>query len=326
MLKDQQILISVCVVTFNQELYISKCIDSILSQKVTGKIEILVADDCSTDKTAEIVNEYVEKYPDVVRLLRNVSNLGAQSNFCKVLRAAQGEFIAVCDGDDYWNSSNKLELQLTALQESKLDLCFTRAIKFSNEGALGYIGNHGNVRKVVSYSDVIRGGGGFIPSPTIFYRRSSVSLLPSWFDSAPVGDYYLQILTAHKGAVYLPDVTASYRFQSNGSWSNNRLKQSSRSLLQELDAHQFTLDQINMSKDDRNFAYSLEIVNTAHLLLRKKQFVKAVELINLSWTYHSGSSRTQKYLYARRNFPRIALIELKAREGIKRLISYMRGK
>lgn len=93
--------VSVCVVTYNQEKYISQCLQSLVDQKADFDFEIVVADDCSTDATREIVRAFADKYPKIFRLYLHEKNIGAYKNFRFVHEQAVGEYVAHMDGDDY---------------------------------------------------------------------------------------------------------------------------------------------------------------------------------------------------------------------------------
>ncbi len=104
-------MISILVITYNQSKYISKCIESIIMQKVDESIEILVGDDCSTDGTSSIILDYALKYPEIVRPIIRRSNVGATKNLFDLLKRAKGRYVAFCEGDDYWICDKKLEIQ-----------------------------------------------------------------------------------------------------------------------------------------------------------------------------------------------------------------------
>lgn len=93
--------VSICVVTYNHEKYIRQCLQSLLDQETNFPFEVIVADDCSRDGTREIVQEYAERYPHIVRPFLHSENIGAARNYTFVHEQAQGEYIAHVDGDDY---------------------------------------------------------------------------------------------------------------------------------------------------------------------------------------------------------------------------------
>lgn len=94
--------VSVCVVTYNHEKYIRQCLQSIVDQETDFDFEVIVGEDCSTDGTRAIVLEFADRYPGVVLPLFHAENIGAINNYCAVHLLACGEYVAHCDGDDYF--------------------------------------------------------------------------------------------------------------------------------------------------------------------------------------------------------------------------------
>lgn len=109
------IQVSVCVVTYNQEKYIAECLESLVTQQTSFKFEIIVGEDCSTDNTRKIVQQYVEQYPDLIVPLFYEENVGAVENLKRVYKAAKGKYIAHIDGDDL-ALPNKLQRQFDILE------------------------------------------------------------------------------------------------------------------------------------------------------------------------------------------------------------------
>lgn len=110
------IKVSVCVVTYNQENYIEKCIQSILDQERNFNIEIIISDDASTDKTPVIVARMQQEYPDIIRPFLHKQNISAGVNFQFAHNQATGEYVAHCDGDDYF-LQGKLQYQADFLDK-----------------------------------------------------------------------------------------------------------------------------------------------------------------------------------------------------------------
>lgn len=109
------IQVSVCIVTYNQEKYIAECLESLVTQQTSFKFEIIVGEDCSTDGTRAIVQQYVEQYPDLIVPLFYEENVGAVENVKRVYKAAKGKYIAHMDGDDM-ALPNKLQRQFDILE------------------------------------------------------------------------------------------------------------------------------------------------------------------------------------------------------------------
>lgn len=92
--------VSVCVVTYNQEKYIGQCLQSIVDQETDFDFEVIVGDDCSTDGTRAIVQEYMARYPDLIKGILHTKNIGVFKNYIAVHSVVLGEYIAHVDGDD----------------------------------------------------------------------------------------------------------------------------------------------------------------------------------------------------------------------------------
>ena len=115
LMQEEKVLkVSVCVVTYNQEKYIRQCLQSIVNQETDFDFEVIVADDCSTDGTRAIVQEFVGRYPEVVKPIFHEKNIGAYKNFVFVHQQPIGKYIAHMDGDDYC-LPGKLQAQATYL-------------------------------------------------------------------------------------------------------------------------------------------------------------------------------------------------------------------
>lgn len=109
-------LLSIVTITYNHEPYIAKTIEGVLMQQVNFPIELIIAEDCSTDGTRAICQRYAEEYPELIRLITSESNVGAIANERRAMLAARGKYIAFCEGDDYWTDPLKLQKQVDFLE------------------------------------------------------------------------------------------------------------------------------------------------------------------------------------------------------------------
>ncbi len=109
-------LISVKTITYNHEAYIARAIEGIVCQKTNFPFELVIAEDCSTDRTREIIFEYQKKYPDIIRLITSKKNVGMRANSNRVNKFCRGKYLAFCEGDDYWNHPGKLQMQVEYLE------------------------------------------------------------------------------------------------------------------------------------------------------------------------------------------------------------------
>ena len=109
--------VSVVITSFNQADTIRQTIDSVMDQHCEFPFEIIIGDDCSTDNTSEICEEYVNRYPGIFKLFFHKENMGVGANFAFCVKQAAGEFIAVCAADDYWHNREKLKTQVRFFED-----------------------------------------------------------------------------------------------------------------------------------------------------------------------------------------------------------------
>ncbi len=103
------------MITYNHEPYIAQAIKGVLSQETDFPMELIIGEDCSTDRTREIVLEFQRRYPEMIRVLFSEKNVGMHKNFRRTALAARGKYIAFCEGDDWWHRKDKLKTQVPAL-------------------------------------------------------------------------------------------------------------------------------------------------------------------------------------------------------------------
>ena len=112
-----QPLVSVLMIAYNQEAYLAEAIESIVTQRCDFPFELIIGDDSSTDGTLRVALEFQQRYPELVRVLHGGPNIGMNANSRRVRAAARGQFLAWCEGDDYWCDADKLALQAAVLLE-----------------------------------------------------------------------------------------------------------------------------------------------------------------------------------------------------------------
>lgn len=112
----QKPLISIGIVSYNQESTIIECVESILQQETKYPYEIVISDDCSTDNTQEVIKELQKKYITKIKVLISNKNEGIGKNYKKLFHALSGKYIMICEGDDYWINPLKIEHQINYME------------------------------------------------------------------------------------------------------------------------------------------------------------------------------------------------------------------
>lgn len=220
-------IVTVLCSTYNQDIYIEDAIRGILIQKTDFPFEVIIHDDASTDRTAEIVLEYAKRYPNLIKPIlqkENQHKLGNKPSSLS-LPSAKGDYIAWCEGDDFWIKKDKLCKQLEAARKYNCDLVFTSASILSGRSIIGRMSDHYDKSRVVSLKQVVFGGGAYCPTPSLFIAKQTVAcvLKQEWFRTAPVGDVFFQAAGAARfGAYFIAEDTCVYRTFARGSWTAKR--------------------------------------------------------------------------------------------------------
>jgi glycosyltransferase involved in cell wall biosynthesis len=215
---DENIVVGIKMLTYNHGRFIAQAIEGVLAQKVNFKIKLYIGDDCSTDNTYEIVETYKNKYPEIIECYSNEENLGVSKNSAKLQSMLRGEYIAFCEGDDYWIDPLKLEKQHAFLKDNldynvsvgkykRWDETKSEFVDFVEKNIDLQRTNRYTTKDYLSYK--------FSQTSTFFMRNEFV--LPPWFNDTTMGDQALFIV-ALRGmfAHYHDDVFSIYRIHFNG--------------------------------------------------------------------------------------------------------------
>ena len=136
--RDSKIMVSVCCIAYNHEKYIRECLDGFVIQKTNVEYEIIINDDASTDRTADIIREYEKKYPNIIRGIYHTENQYSKG-VCPEkfpFLAAKGKYIAMCEGDDYWSDPHKLQKQFDAMElNNNCHMCVHKVKIVSENGS-----------------------------------------------------------------------------------------------------------------------------------------------------------------------------------------------
>lgn len=214
-------LISVCIVTYNQQDYIRDAVMSVLAQVNPAEfdLQILVGDDCSTDSTPEILQELLLRHPDCMTVVTHRPNVGAAGNYQALMRRAQGDFIAHLDGDDFW-LPGKLSAQLAFLNhQQECAAVYTGAIVVDAQGVL--VGGFSNAQPEIIDFDHLLARGNFLNHSSLMYRAQSLDTLCKL--QTPFIDYLIHLKLAQQGHLgLLPAAYVVYRRITSTSMLRNQ--------------------------------------------------------------------------------------------------------
>jgi len=215
---------SIIIITYNHEQWIADAIDGALMQVADFDSEIVIGEDCSTDGTAEIVQQYQRNHPDKIRVVTSSENVGGSRNFARTLDDCRGEFIAYIDGDDFWNDQNKLADQVAFL-ESHAD--HSASVTQASIEFYGRTDNrlkkHYALKKESYTADEVLASPSFAVTSSLVFRRANLSPMPHWFHDIAWGDRAVKGMLAKHGKFHcLQRKAVTYRCNNWGAWQKLR--------------------------------------------------------------------------------------------------------
>lgn len=212
-------LVSICCITYNHEPYIKDALDGFVMQKTNFPYEIVISDDCSKDRTREIIAEYKRKYPGLIRDVSPSKNIGVSANFRYVQDEAKGKYVALCEGDDYWTDPYKLQKQVNFMESHPMySLCCHNYSRLNQDTGIYLENGNGDYMPEGGEISCIGNFNHWLTKTlTLMYRREVYQLVlkekksKNWRDAHLC--YYL--LKKRKG-YYLPFNGGVYREHQEG--------------------------------------------------------------------------------------------------------------
>lgn len=221
-------VVSVIMITYNHEPFISQAIEGIVNQKTDFEFELIISEDRSTDRTREICLEYQKKYPKIIRVLYAEKNTrevyGRIMTGWRARRVKRADFVALCEGDDFWTDPYKLQKQVDVFRNNpSVQLCYTRTrilIDATGDVSEPKIGvKPGLIKGEDFWRAIIYRRGTKIYTCSVMYKSSAVEQVyaklrfPTW--DLNLGDVPLFITCAKIGDIYLlDDFCCTYRINS----------------------------------------------------------------------------------------------------------------
>lgn len=244
----KDIMVSICCATYNHEKYIKDALDSFLMQDVDFKYEILVHDDCSTDNTREIIEQYKKIYPEIINIIYQKENQFSKNRkiFGEIIfPKTKGKYVAMCEGDDYWLDKEKLKKQVEILENNKEIVAVVSGSECvdENKNFRGYIGKY-KENEIIDLTKFLQDFYTQLPkhlfqTASIVFRRDAFEEIYEkkiqFYYNCPVGDLPLYLFLLTKGKIYcFKDNMAAYRQNISGSWTKEVWAKQRKQILEKM--------------------------------------------------------------------------------------------
>ena len=220
-MKHLQPTVSVCMITYNHEKYIKEAIEGVLMQQCNFDLELVIANDCSTDQTDDVIQDVLNHHPkaSLIKYFKHNRNKGMMPNFIWALNQCKGKYIALCDGDDYWVDNRKIQIQVNFL-EKNIDYisCFHNAYILREHSNTDTFVDWNN-DKLVQKEEIIVKGGGIYPTSSLLFRNEIN--LPEFCMNTKAGDTALIYNLINKGKFHFStEIMSVYRIHKNGVYTS----------------------------------------------------------------------------------------------------------
>jgi glycosyltransferase involved in cell wall biosynthesis len=236
--------VSVVIITYAHEKFIAEAVNSVLMQKCDFEIELIIANDCSPDKTDDVIQNILESHPQAswVKYIKHTKNLGMMANFIFAVQECQGKYIALCEGDDYWTDPLKLQKQVDFLEANSDYVMCTHATEEKNE-IMNTSAIFPNIKENTTkyIEDYILNN--LTATCSLMFKAEYLLPIPEWFEKIKFGDLGLILILfyrSNKKMIVLKDCMGVYRINSGSI--HGSLKKNNTSLIK---AYKMHLDFIN---------------------------------------------------------------------------------
>lgn len=211
---------------YNHEKYIAQMLDGALMQQTDFPFEIVIGDDASTDRTPDIIRQYIARNPGRIRAFLHTENQGpkeprefaGRNNVLQLLKACQGEYVAMCEGDDYWTDPLKLQKQVDFLDKNPdFAICHHNMLVTYEDGSDSHSFNAPDQKQVSTIEDILEDKW-FMATASWVYRNHFLNNdFAEWHAKAAAGDWAVMIQLAAQGNIgYIPETMGVYRKHSAG--------------------------------------------------------------------------------------------------------------
>lgn len=291
--------------TYNQKDYIGQTIESFLVQKTSFPYQILIHDDKSTDGTIDVIESYRLRYPNIIKCIYQDENKYSQgiSPILIAAKESDGDYIALCEGDDYWNNEYKIENQFNLMiSDDSISMVVAPGERLRDGELFSDLHcYYGPNKKNVTAQDILDVPGMFAPTPSYMVKKSYLINADEAFIGAPVKDTFIELYCAVFGKlIYSPEVGSVYRLAAKNSWSETMASNKINNQLKFIDAMQQTIERSRSIKGFEGLDWSVKLSAMYYTLalyyLQEKEFENFSKSIEKSYHY-AYIFRQQKMLF-----------------------------
>jgi glycosyltransferase involved in cell wall biosynthesis len=266
-------VVSICSITYNHESYIEEAIDSFLMQETDFPFEIVVGEDYSTDGTRQIIEEYLEQYPNIIKLITSDNNVGPNRNFMRTLNACTGKYIAICEGDDYWIDDKKLKIQKRFLDNNKdFSLCYHNFyIKRKDTIIQNNDKQSDDMLTFETYAKNLPN----IQTLTTMFRNDILEIIPENLLDKVKGSHFLFLRMSEFGKLkYIDKYMGMYRIHEGGVWSKKNQFKKGITALENMDVMISYFLNNNLIQKSLEYNYNCKAFYYASFFLSRFKFNK----------------------------------------------------
>jgi len=218
--------VSVCMITYGHEKFIAEAINGVLMQECDFEVELIIANDCSPDKTDEVIQKVIDSHPKSswIKYIKHDENIGMMPNFIFAMQQCKGEYVALCEGDDYWTDPLKLQKQVGFLEDNpNYNICFHN-VNVLQDGNIKEDTMTAKISETTTINDLAKGN--YMHTCSVVFRNNLFAKFPDYFKKAPVGDYFLHLLNARYGNIKCFDeIKGVYRVHETSVWTSKTQKE-----------------------------------------------------------------------------------------------------
>lgn len=237
--KDNEIVVSVLCAVYNHERYLRKTLESFVKQQTNFLYEVIVHDDASTDNSKQIIKEFAEKYPQIIKPIFQSENQYSKGKYIigdYMFPVANGKYLAWCEGDDYWTDEKKLQKQVDALREHPDCFFCTHMVPISNNGIIeGTFPSTKMKTGVYSTNEALKQGYFQTSSFMLKKEKFREYLLFRQSNPAIVGSESILMYMELIGNIYyINEKMSMYRILTPGSWTSTQKKDKKKQIVNRL--------------------------------------------------------------------------------------------